>query len=261
MTTDTNCHLGHWPYRAVANADAEGLLRLLDRHGVEQAWAGAFEGLFYRDCGAANRGLLTAIAGREERLRPWATINPAFPAWEDDLAEALAAGMVGVRLFPSYHGYQLGDACVRELLDALATSGTRGPGHPGPAAVAIYHKFVDERLHHWTCLVPPVDMALEPLVAAHRDQPFLLCGCALPHAQALAETIRTGNVYFEISRLEGIEGVRQLIETIGLDRVVLGSHAPYFTMEAAHLKLTESGLSEEERRAVLEENPRRLLSA
>ncbi|MBU0611085.1 MAG: amidohydrolase [Armatimonadetes bacterium] len=249
MTIDTNCHLGHWPFRKLAHADADGLLSLMDRYGVEQAWVGAFEGVFYRDCGQANRDLLKRIAGHEDRLVPWATINPNFPAWEDDLREAMEAGMVGVRLYPNYHGYALDAPCLSELLACLQN---RLP-------VAVYHKFLDERLHHWTCLVPPVDMDLAPLVGAFPQQRFLLCGCGMPRAQALAEIIRRGHVYMEISRLEGVEGVRLLIDTIGLERVVLGSHAPYFTMAAAHLKLVESGLSDAERAHILQENPARLL--
>jgi predicted TIM-barrel fold metal-dependent hydrolase len=250
MTIDTNCHLGHWPFRRIEHADADGLLGLLDRHAVQQAWVGAFEGLFYRDCGQANRELRARVSGHEDRLVPWATINPNFPAWEDDLREARESGMAGVRLYPNYHGYALDAPCLRELLAALA----------GELPVALYHKFVDERLHHWTCLVPSVEMTLEPLVAAFPDQRFLLCGCTMPHAQALADTIRQGRICMDISRVEGIEGVRLLIETIGLDHIVLGSHAPYFTMGAAHLKLAASGLSDEEREAVGTVNPQALLA-
>lgn len=254
MTIDTNCHLGHWPFRRVAHADADGLLRLLDGNCMDGAWVGAFEGLFYRDCGEANRGLRAAIAGHEDRLRPWATINPAFPAWEDDLREALDTGMAGVRLFPNYHGYALGDPCVRELLDRV--------GRDRPAVpVALYHKFVDERLHHWTCLVPPVEMTLAPLVAAYPDQAFLLCGCSSLMADALREPIGAGRVYVETSRIEGVEGIRQLCDTIGAERVVLGSHAPYFYMQAAHLKLVESGLSDAERELLLVTNPARMMRA
>jgi len=102
-------------------------------------------------------------------------------------------------------------------------------------------------------------MDLAPLVNDFPQQRFLLCGCGMAHAQALAEAIRRGHVYIEISRLEGVEGVRLLIDTTGLEHVVLGSHAPYFYVEAAHLKLMESGLSNAERAHILQENPARLL--
>lgn len=245
MIIDTNCHLGHWPFRKLEHADAEGLLRLMDAHGVAQAWVGAFEGLLYRDCGQANRDLLAGIAGHEDRLAPWATINPNFPGWQDDLREAAGAGMQGVRLYPNYHGYELASPCVLELMARLRE--LRLP-------VAITHKFVDERLHHWRCLVPAVEMSVAPLVRDFPEVPLLLCGCGTLHAEALKETIRAGRVFMEISRLEGVEGVRWLADIIGWDRIVMGSHAPYFTMAAAHLKIVESGLTEEEREAVLYKN-------
>lgn len=278
MIIDTNCHLGEWPFRKLQHNDASGLLRLMDEHGIAQAWAGAFEGIFYRDCGQANRDLLERIGDHRDRLLPWAAINPAFPGWEDDLAEALEAGMVGVRLYPNYHAYELTDPCVAELLGRLSGIQAAGaaPCAAGPTAgggsrraqrdtrrlgmpVAIYHKVVDERLHHWRCMVPATDMRIEPLVRDFPDQPLLLCGCGTIHAQELSDAIRRGQVYMEISRLEGIEGVRWLADMIGIDRVVFGSHAPYFYMQAAQLKLVEAGLSDDEREAMLHGNATRLM--
>lgn len=245
MIIDTNAHLGHWPFRQLAHSDAEGFLRLMDGFGVTQAWVGAFEGVFYRDCGAANRGLLAEIAGHEDRLVPWVTLNPAFPGWEDDLAEAAAAGLVGVRLYPNYHRYTLADERCLDLLAALEEQGV---------PVAIYHKLVDERLHHWHCVVPPTEMVLGPLAARFPELTIIACGVSLLGLAQLPT-----NVYVETSRIEGIAGVAALAETIGVDRVLFGSHAPYFYLEAALLKMVESGLDEEAQQAVFHRNAQRVL--
>ena len=244
MIIDTNAHLGHWPFRQLAHSDAESFLRLMDGFGVAQAWVGAFEGVFYRDCGAANRGLLDEIEGHEDRLVPWAALNPAFPGWEDDLAEAVAAGMVGVRLYPNYHGYTLADECCLDLLAALAERGL---------PVAIYHKLVDERLHHWHCLVPPTEMALGPLAERFPKLKMIACGVSLPGLQLPA------GVCVETSRVEGPAGVAALAATVGADRVLFGSHAPYFYLEAALLKMVESGLEEAARQAIFHGNAQRVL--
>lgn len=245
MIIDTNCSIGEWPFRRLAYSTAAGFLDLMDRHGVAQAWVGSFESIFYRDMAAANRLLRERIQGHEDRLIPWATINPNFPGWENDLAEAVGEGMAGVRLYPNYHGYNLPDDCAADLLALLAEQ---------QLPVAIYYKVVDERLHHWHCLVPPTELYLDTLLDGFPSLKLLLCGFGLPFAEQHAGLIRAHRVYLEISRLEGVEGVRHLCETIGSDRVLLGSHAPYFYMQAAHLKIVEAGLEEDEILKLLYQN-------
>ena len=246
MIIDTNTHLGHWPFRKLAHSDADSFLRLMDGFGIAQAWVGAFEGVFYRDCGQANRDLLDEIAGHEDRLMPWAAINPSFPGWEDDLAEAAEAGMMGVRLYPNYHGYTLEDPCCFDLLAALSERGL---------PVAIYHKLVDERLHHWRCLVPPTELTLAPLVERFPKLPIICCGVSLLGLGQLP-----AGVYVETSRIEGTAGIATLTDAIGADSVLFGSHAPYFYLEAGLLKMVESGLSEAQQQAIFHGNAQRIMS-
>lgn len=242
MIIDTNTSLGDWPFRRLAYSTADEFLGLMDRHGVTQAWVGSFESLFYRDQAAANRLLRERIEGHEDRLIPWATINPNFPGWQNDLAEAMGENMAGVRLYPNYHGYNLADPCAADFLAQLAEQ---------QIPVAIYYKVVDERLHHWHCLVPPTELCLETLLDSYPTLEMLLCGFGLPFAEQNAKLIQSHRVYLEISRLEGVEGARHLCDAIGSDHVLLGSHAPYFYMQAAHLKIVESGLAEDELQQVL----------
>jgi predicted TIM-barrel fold metal-dependent hydrolase len=246
MIIDTNTHLGHWPFRKLAHADAASFLQLLDSFGVAQAWVGAFEGIFYRDCAQANRDLLAEIAGHEDRLVPWAAINPNFPGWHDDLAEAAEAGFAGVRLYPNYHNYALLSDCAFELLAELEDQGL---------PVAIYQKVVDERLHHWHCKVAPTEMTLAPLVKRFPKLTIIYCGGTLPAAADLP-----AGVYMEVSRLEGIGGVADLARAITPERVLFGSHAPYFYLAAALLKLAEADLTEPDREAILHGNAQRLLA-
>ena len=242
MIVDTNASLGDWPFRRLAYSSPRDFVELMDATGVAQAWVGPFEGLFYRDMAAANRLLCERIAGYEDRLLPWAVINPNFPGWEDDLAEAVDAGATGIRLYPNYHAYGLLDECAASLLGRVSELGL---------PVAIYHKVVDERLHHWHCLVPPAEVDLAALVGRFPEVTYLLCGLGLPTAQQYADLIRSHRVYLEISRLEGVEALAALCGTVGSDHVVFGTHAPYFYAQAAHLKVVEAGLSEADRMGVL----------
>lgn len=66
-------------------------------------------------------------------------------------------------------------------------------------------------------------------------------------------------VVFDIAILEGMMDLRRLLESVGIDRVVFGSHSPMFYFEAAALKFREAVLTEEETCAILNGNARRLL--
>ena len=71
----------------------------------------------------------------------------------------------------------------------------------------------------------------------------------------------------DISRLEGNGAVGRMIGAItGLpsarvpvERIVFGSHAPYFPVETALLKLIESPLDAPQLHAIMQGNARRLL--
>jgi hypothetical protein len=76
------------------------------------------------------------------------------------------------------------------------------------------------------------------------------------------------NTFMDISRLEGNGAVGRMIGTItGLpsprvpvERIVFGSHAPYFPVETALLKLIESPLDAPQLHAIMQGNARRLLT-
>jgi len=75
----------------------------------------------------------------------------------------------------------------------------------------------------------------------------------------LTELISAGEVYLEISMLEGVGGIAHLLGHVPVQRVLFGSHAPLFYFESALLKLKESPLNEEQLRAIRRDNAKRLL--
>lgn len=77
------------------------------------------------------------------------------------------------------------------------------------------------------------------------------------------------DIFPEISRLEGNGAIGRLLGVIEgvpslrapLDRISFGSHAPYFPIETALLKLIESPLDVTQIRAITRGNAHRLLPA
>jgi predicted TIM-barrel fold metal-dependent hydrolase len=59
--------------------------------------------------------------------------------------------------------------------------------------------------------------------------------------------------------LEGVGSVARLIERVGIERVLFGSHFPLFHLESAILKIKEAALTDEPVKAIHDGNARKLL--
>jgi hypothetical protein len=109
--------------------------------------------------------------------------------------------------------------------------------------------------------VEPVDTA--PLVELVRQTPglrlVLLNALGKLRGKPLNDLIAAGDVYVEISMLEGVGGVGNLLAQVPGNRVLFGSYAPLFYFESSLLKLKESPLTHERLRAIRSENARRLV--
>ncbi len=250
MIIDCNAHLGYWPFRHVRDSQPDEFVALMDSRGIGQAWVAPFQGVLYGDVRPANDWLIKAIGAYGERLIPHAAINPNFPEWERDFEEAVAAGFVGLRLYPNYHSYELGGSC---MADALAAAGDCG------MTAGIHLRMYDERLHHPRCMVPAADVKGIGAVAEQFAQvPIVLCNIKTLEIQGIAADVRRlPNLHVEISNLEGVGAVEKLVAEVGAESVVFGTHAPYQYMDAALLKMRESQLSGEDGAAVFHGNAAR----
>jgi len=160
--------------------------------------------------------------------------------------------MPGIRLHPNYHGYSITDPAFAEVLHLAA--GRR-------LIVQLVLSMEDLRTQHPLMRVPPVDIsALPPILDREPALRLMLLNWTpslrLPQIKPLADR---ANVSFDIAMLEGIEGVARLVEQVGPERVLFGSHSPFFYFEAAFLKMKESGLPDDRQRALFEGNAKRLL--
>jgi uncharacterized protein len=248
-------NLGHWPFRRVRGDNAAELATRLRTRGVTQAWAANFEGVLHKDLTGVNERLADECrrVGRNVFL-PFGSVNPKAPDWEEELRRcAEEHRMPGIRLHPNYHGYKLDDADFARLLRIAAERGL---------VVQLAVVMEDERMMHPLLRVEPVDTApLAGLVKQIRDLRLVLLNALGKVRQtSLTELVNAGEIYVEISMLEGVGGIGNLLKEVPRERVLFGSHAPLFYFEAAALKLKESPLSSSEFRAIARENAKRALA-
>jgi predicted TIM-barrel fold metal-dependent hydrolase len=256
MIIDTNVDLSRWPFRRLAGDEPAELVARLRKQGVGQAWAGSFDGLLHRDiAGVNNRLAHDCRTYGQGFLVPFGSVNPKLPDWQEDLRRCQEEHkMPGIRLHPNYHGYTLDDPAFAELLK-LATA--------RHLIVQLVLSMEDTRTQHPLMQVPPVDAT--PLADQVKSEPglrlvLLNWGPGMRGRQSSSALISSGNVYFDISTVEGIEGVGRLVKRIPLERILFGSHYPFFTIESVLLKMQESGLTPAEKNRIFAENARRLLA-
>ena len=238
---DTNAYLGNWAARRLHYNTPEGLLSLMDRAGITHACVSSASAIMYRNCQAGNEELAEALAAHASddreaasRLIPFAVLSPAYAAWEKDLRwchEVLGAR--GVRLYPAYHRYALGDACCQEFVAAAASLGM---------LISIPQRVEDYRQRHWLIDAPDVDLGeFARLIAAHPNARFLVSN-ALGVGGSDLVTRKSDlpvNYWVDICRPDVVytrEAVR-LIEALGIERIVFGSGIPFNYPEPATLRL------------------------
>jgi predicted TIM-barrel fold metal-dependent hydrolase len=253
---DVNVSLSRWPFRRLPDDEPEALVKRLRRLGVTEAWAGSFDALLHQDVAAVNARLAEACRSAGEGfLRPFGAVNPRLPDWREDVRRcADVHKMPGVRLHPNYHGYGLDDPLVAELFDECARR---------RLVVQVALRMEDDRtLHPLLKDLPPTDPAPLARLMARAPHPKVVLVNALRdlRGEPLKKLLAADDLYVDVAMQEGVRGVEEVVGLVGPDRVLFGSHAPFFVAESAHLKLKESELTPAQAEAIRTGNARRLLS-
>lgn len=259
---DTNVHLFSWPFRKLKYGRTDSLIAKLRKHRITQAWVGSFEAVLEKQLDVVNRRLAEACRAQGDgMLIPIGSVNPAWPDWEEDLKRCHEQyRMLGLRLYPAYHGYSLNDP---EFMRLVAEAAQR------KLLVQIVLRLEDERVHHPAIVIDAVDVA--PLVDVLKKLPdakVQLINSAGPLlGKNVAALVRDTSVTFDIAATEGNGGIAKVIEgknysyqgAIPIERLLFGSHAPYFPCESALMKLFESPLNLEQLEQIMHTNARRLI--
>ena len=229
MVIDVNTYVGHWPFRQLRHNTAQALVKQMDRHGIDRAVVSSVHGIFYKDAHAANEELARETRRFRDRLIPFATLNPTYAGWEEDLRRcAEDLGLCGIRLYPQYHGYGLTDASGLALVDAASALGW---------VVQVPMQVVDRRQRHrWDLAEDLTPGAFEKAFALRpRTRWMVLNGVGL-NGDRLPSKAR---FLVEISRQTAVlqKTIQALLETAGPRHVAFGTGMPFKVPAPQFLKL------------------------
>jgi predicted TIM-barrel fold metal-dependent hydrolase len=255
VTIDVNVSLFRYPTRRLPLDETSALVAFLQSKGVTSAWTGSFEGLLHHDVAGVNQRLADECREKGQGvLLPFGTVDPTLPDWEDDVRRCREIhGMRGIRLFPNYHGYGLDDPKFAKLLELAAER---------KLLVQIAARMEDPRTQHRLLSVPDVDVTpLNTAIGKFPEVPVVVLNALMSTGAAQqAALAQAGNIYFDIATLEGVGGIDRLLKSVPADRILFGSHAPFFVWESAELKLKESDLPEPIRQQIRTANAAALVS-
>lgn len=249
---DSNVHLGQWPFRHLADADLSTLVFKLKRLGFSQAWVASFDGILHRDVAGVNARLTTSCRDSNHAfLIPFGTINLNLPDWEEDLRRCHEVHqMAGIRIYPGYHDYLLSSPQFERLL-SLATQRR--------LLIQVTLSLEDTRTQHPRWRVEDVDPnPLPALLSRHPNARLMLLNARLI-PQAIRVLAECPQVHFDTARVDGTNGVASLVRATSPQRVLLGTHSPFFIPEASLIKLYESDLSDNDLGLVMRSNAMGLL--
>jgi predicted TIM-barrel fold metal-dependent hydrolase len=260
MIIDFFTGIGCWPFRKLKHNTVHQLINLLGREGIDRAVLHSVSSILAKDCMEGNIEVAEAAAAYSSRFIPFACINPNFPGWKSDFTTCFEKmGFRGLRLFPTYHGYDLGGSCFSDI--AIAAEGKQIP-------VILTVRVEDERQHHWLVKVPPLD--IKTVVKGIADSPkvtFVLSGATYPELISVKQPLQQyDNWYFDIARMHGrhdnpgpIEVIIRAIDDFGARRILFGSNAPFQYIKSSLMKVQYASVSESDRDLILSGNAKRLL--
>lgn len=260
---DTNVDLFRWPFRRMKYGDTKSLVAKLRHHRIAKAWAGSFEALFSKSINEVNARLAEECRVHGEGiLIPFGAVNPAWPDWEEDLRRCHEVyKMQGIRLYPIYQTFDFNHIEFSRLVSKATERGL---------IIQIVGDMEDSRVHHPIVLTRDVSFA--PLVDIMKRAPKakvqLLGWNQRVGGELLEKFVSQTNAMLDISRLESVGALGRLIngnpwsgpaKPIPVERILFGSHAPFFPVESSIIKLFESPLTLEQMQAVMNVNARQFI--
>ncbi|MFC3765675.1 amidohydrolase family protein [Tenggerimyces flavus] len=248
---DTTAFLGQWPWRLQASADAASLGVLASRVGVSSLWVSHLASIFGFDTRSGNEALFDAVE-TDDRLVPFAILNPDEPTAAKELAWAVANGARGVRLTPGYHGYQLSDPSAVALVAAVGEMGL--PLH-------VCARLDDERLRHRRFRADDVPLhELAELVRSQPRLPMVLSGLKATEWDEVRAHVGAADLSNVVVDLWFVNGPVGVIARLDADQYAFGSATPVQSALATAAQLATAAIPADDLRKLSRGNAERVLA-
>lgn len=228
---DGHAALGRRHDQRVTEDTPDGLLRTMANAGISQALVYHRYAVEY-DTALGNRLLLECIEKRPA-LVPQFVVNMPSDPLPEFIRRTRAVGVRSLRVCPKRHLYPFTRWVAGEWLDWMASDG----------------------IGLWLPLDEVDVRDVYDTVSAYPSLRVVLSGVHYSHFAALWPLVRAlPNTFVELSRFDIMEGVNLLINRIGHERLIFGSHFPDLDPAPYLFYLHRCALDETMLRAICHDN-------
>jgi predicted TIM-barrel fold metal-dependent hydrolase len=232
---DVDTMFGPLPAGA-ADLSVDELAEMMRRHGVQACCTLSTVGMLL-DHNAGN-GATRAACSEQSGLLPVATWNPQVSfAGEGPFSRFKSDGFKMVRFFPAEQGWDPAYAPMRQLAKALQADSL-------PLMIDVEKSGAATRVAESLAGNPA------PVILTGVDETTI--------AEAVALMRDNDRLYLSTANLVAVGLVRQVVDSVGAERLLYGSGAPSRPMASALGVLRFAGLAGEQQAAILGGNARRL---
>ena len=225
---DFSCFIGPWPTHPLAVETFDELRQLHEKNGISGGFVSNLKSVFYRDFFYSEEELYQQIKGTS--YRQIMTVNPKYPACMDIVRHGIENwNIAGVRITPTYHGYDLTAPELEELCQILKDAG-----------LPLYLTMNLEDVRNSYLLIPEslrVSQICQWL-DEHHDVTVLICGGGTYDMGGLSKAILNHPAaFFDPSGCRHTSAPLTLLRPEMLTRLVYGSMAGVLCLKSSVLHM------------------------
>jgi predicted TIM-barrel fold metal-dependent hydrolase len=246
MYTDVNALLGHWPFRKIRKNSLEDLRRVHRENGITGGYVASLNSIFYNDPFEGDEELHGLIGGTE--YKHVLTVNPTLPGWQRDIEDGLRRFDIrGVRIYPTYHDYDLNGEPVAELCEALKRHGL---------PLFVTKRMEDERLDYLVKPKPLEVTALGKFLSGQPELDIIVLNIRFNEIVSLREEAkRLPRLYFDTCGLKDkVFVLEELLNIVPAKKIIYGSQHPLYCLKSSFCLVDMVEIPEETKRSILSEN-------
>ncbi len=224
MIIDIHGHIGNINFSPYWNKSFEQVEEICEKAGVDYCVVSAARSIMY-DVREGNKEVLEAVK-KSKRLLGYTVVNPLYPDSLEDLRYIKdEKKIVGVKMHPDYHGYDLGSKIAREFMDKVV-------------------KKTSLILFHTSCMSGTAFSSADKICRIARDYPettFISAHLAgiyqnplypyFPNMEGVEKVLEynLNNLYIDTAHylMYVYEGaMEKVVDYLGADKIVFGTDVP-----------------------------------